>query len=993
MTGGGLLALWGALYVFIARPPRRHGPPLPQRRLARHRSGAVPDGLRPDDGSGSPWRPCLSLTAADGVRPRPPIVVGRRAASWYRLPRVDSDAATPTPDDDAARRSDVDQWGRSEHLRGLDARALRPDLPVLVPRRVGRLRTAAREPAARCSSRTTPARSRRTRPRSCTASRPQLGRPVYGLAEYLFRALPVRRHAVVARSAASPRIPTTRTGCCTTNSNSRSCSPKAPRRPASSSRERYQLRRFGRGGFVEIAMRAGVPVIPLAVVGAEESMPILFKSTRLAKLLNIPYFPDHREHADVRPGRARSTYFPAKFKIRVLPTGALRRPAQPGALLAQPGDGGVRAHPPHGAGRALRHAAQAAQRLVRVSSDARPRHRLEHVLGRARRAGARATARRRGRSSGSTREIPRVPLERTEFVRADSSYSILARIVRATEIDTIAAHAPDRRLDACQRAHAARDQRDRHDEPARGRGRAREPGAQGRREELGARLRRELPGPERVPRGHDRARARRAPAVERSLLEVEAFLRDFAEDNPHVVVTLLRFANVLGNDIDTPFAHALKRRVVAGDPRLRPPRAVRARRRRRRRAHVRDHATTCPASSTSPATATCRGARCARSSAAGASRSRRCSPPGRPSRCGSLGVWDLPPEALMLLRYGRTIDNAPLQARRLPLRVHERGHGRSVRAGAAARGRRSATTNPTYQYQRDVEDLLPPLARRRATRSSSRWNTFGSTTRDGVALVTLVDRAAPQRDDRADGERDRRDLRRARGRRVDRRGRDHRRAARVLQRRRRRSLGAVAGGRDDGERRQIASIYEGFLRVLRSPLPTVAAVNGPAVGAGMNLALACDVRHRGRLGPVRRPVPADRPAPGRRPHLDARAGRRPPGRGGDRAVRRADRRPACRRDRPRLALPCPTTSCSTPRARFAAERGAASRRRCRRAAKADAAASPVAARLRRRARDRGRPPGLVARPRLVRQAVSDVPIDRTAAGPMTCDRREPRIGQ
>jgi enoyl-CoA hydratase len=58
--------------------------------------------------------------------------------------------------------------------------------------------------------------------------------------------------------------------------------------------------------------------------------------------------------------------------------------------------------------------------------------------------------------------------------------------------------------------------------------------------------------------------------------------------------------------------------------------------------------------------------------------------------------------------------------------------------------------------------------------------------------------------------------------------------------------GADLGHLEQADREGLRTIYEGFLRVGRSSLPTVAAVNGAAVGAGMNLALCCDVRLAGR---------------------------------------------------------------------------------------------------------------------------------------------------
>ncbi len=82
-------------------------------------------------------------------------------------------------------------------------------------------------------------------------------------------------------------------------------------------RDRYRLRRFGRGGFVATAMRAQAPIVPIALIGAEEAAPIFAHVTALQRLTGLLYFPitptfPHFGLAGMLG------YLPAKFRIRFL---------------------------------------------------------------------------------------------------------------------------------------------------------------------------------------------------------------------------------------------------------------------------------------------------------------------------------------------------------------------------------------------------------------------------------------------------------------------------------------------------------------------------------------------------------------------------------------------------------------------------------------------------------------------------------------------------
>lgn len=169
-----------------------------------------------------------------------------------------------------------------------------------------------------------------------------------------------------------------------------------------------------------------------------------------------------------------------------------------------------------------------------------------------------------------TRE-PRVRLERTEYVRSDENYSILSRIVKATGVDTIA-HTflvVDSTTASSRTMHEVNVIGTMNLFAA-----ASAAGSTVRTVAVksSALVYGSSPKDPYWFRETDKRVASPRTRVERSLLEVEGYVRDFARDNPHVRLSLLRFSNVLGPDIVTPLTKALQLplvpKVAGYDPRF-----------------------------------------------------------------------------------------------------------------------------------------------------------------------------------------------------------------------------------------------------------------------------------------------------------------------------------------------------------------------------------------------------------------------------------------
>jgi 1-acyl-sn-glycerol-3-phosphate acyltransferase len=235
----------------------------------------------------------------------------KRAAGGDLVPVPRSGAA------DGMRRGDVDSWGRSERLRALARRLYDPvyrkwfrvewEGLERIPRDGGALLVANHGGAIPSDA-----------PVIMHGIETELGRPVYGLADNLFRAVPVIG-TLWARTGGVPAHPDNAYRLLHDEQQLVLVFPEGTKGTGKLFKDRYQLQRFGRGGFVEIAMRAGVPIVPIAVIGNEEAMPIVWRSPALAKLINVPYFPVTANQFVFGPLLGLVLPLPAKFRLRVLP--------------------------------------------------------------------------------------------------------------------------------------------------------------------------------------------------------------------------------------------------------------------------------------------------------------------------------------------------------------------------------------------------------------------------------------------------------------------------------------------------------------------------------------------------------------------------------------------------------------------------------------------------------------------------------------------------
>ncbi len=246
---------------------------------------------------------------------RPTTEVPRTGAHLVPVPQ-------PVPDTEPLedpRRSDVDEWGRSERTRAAVRAMFQPFYEhwfraeweglEKIPTDGGALLVANHAGAIPSDA-----------PVIMHGIETELERAVYGLADELFKKLPVAG-TLWSRSGGVLAHPDNAYRLLREQDKLVLVFPEGSKGPGKTFNERYRLRRFGRGGFVQIAMRAGVPVVPIAVVGAEESMPTLANLAPLAKALGLPYAPITANMLTFGPllgPLGSALWFPAKFKLRVL---------------------------------------------------------------------------------------------------------------------------------------------------------------------------------------------------------------------------------------------------------------------------------------------------------------------------------------------------------------------------------------------------------------------------------------------------------------------------------------------------------------------------------------------------------------------------------------------------------------------------------------------------------------------------------------------------